>query len=57
MARAATMDSPAPDNDASVKSLEIFLQTEETGKPISISKKITSHAFTNPLLYILSPYI
>jgi hypothetical protein len=25
MARAATMDNPAPDNDASVKSLGIFL--------------------------------
>lgn len=29
MDSAATMDNPAPDNDASVKSLGIFLQTEK----------------------------
>lgn len=30
MDRAATMDNPAPDNVASVKSLGIFLQTKES---------------------------
>lgn len=29
MARAATMDNPAPDNDASVKSLGIFLHKQK----------------------------
>ena len=29
MASAATMDNPAPDNDASVKSLGIFLQMKK----------------------------
>jgi len=29
MQRAAIMDNPAPDNEASVKSLGIFLQTED----------------------------
>lgn len=30
MMKAATIDNPAPDNDASVKSLGIFLSTEDS---------------------------
>ena len=32
IANAATMDNPAPDSDASVKSLGIFLQDEKISK-------------------------
>jgi len=37
MERAASMDNPAPDNDASVKSLGIFLLTQVNIKHITKS--------------------
>lgn len=39
MARAANMDNPAPDNDASVKSLGIFLLTKVNNKMSHIQDK------------------
>lgn len=41
MQNAATIDNPAPDNDASVKSLGIFLHIRKKGKICLHNNKMT----------------